>query len=91
MNVALWVIAGGALGWVAFKFMDKNQARGLIISVVIGAVGGFAGGTLLAPLFGSAVAVADASDFRPFALAVACASAFACVTISDMVYERYGM
>ena len=89
MNVALWIIAGGALGWLGFSFMEKNRSRGVIISVVIGAVGGFVGGNMLAPLVGSAVV--DPSDFRPFALAVACACAIGFVTISDIVYERYGM
>ena len=89
VNVALWVIAGGALGWLGYAFMEKNVGRGAVISVVIGAVGGFVGGNMLAPMFGAVVA--DPGDFRPFALAVAVATAIACVTISDMVYERYGM
>jgi len=44
MNVAMWILAGGILGWLEFPFiMRANAKRGSVISMVIGAVGGFAG------------------------------------------------
>ena len=87
MNVALWIVAGGVLGWLGHAYLNKNAARGLIVAAVIGAVGAFFGGHVLAPIFGS---VGSAGEFMPFALVVACASAIACLVVSDMVYDRFG-
>jgi uncharacterized membrane protein YeaQ/YmgE (transglycosylase-associated protein family) len=88
MNVALWIVAGGVLGWFGQAYLKKNAARGLIVAVIIGAVGAFFGGQVLAPIFGSA---ADPGAFMPFALVVACASAIGCLIVSDMMYERFGV
>ena len=88
MNVSLWILAGGLLGGLGFAYLDNNSGRGLIIAVVIGAVGAFFGGNVLAPVFD--LSVADAAAFRPFALMLACVSAVVALSVSDLVYERYG-
>ena len=87
MNVALWLGAGGVLGWFGYAYLDKNVARGLVVTAIIGAAGAFFGGHVLAPIFGSAAA---AAEFTPFALFIACASAIGCLMMSDMMYERFG-
>ena len=88
MNVMIWMVAGGVVGWVACTAMHLNAARGLVVSAVIGVVGAFFGGHVLAPIFGAAVS--ETGAFSPFALIVAGATAIACLTISDMMYERFG-
>jgi uncharacterized membrane protein YeaQ/YmgE (transglycosylase-associated protein family) len=87
MNVAIWVLAGAAISWVAYARLGVNSGRGLIISLVIGIAGGFVGGSVLAPLFGGA----PADGFSLLAFLVAVASAVGCVTLTDMIYERYGV
>jgi uncharacterized membrane protein YeaQ/YmgE (transglycosylase-associated protein family) len=89
MNIAMWVLAGGVIGWVGFAFMNVNQERGLVISVIIGMVGGFFGGNVLAPMLG---AVADTpNDFSLFSMTIAIASAAACLAIGNLVSNRYGV
>ena len=89
MNIAMWVVAGGILGWIGFAMLDANRERGMIVSVVIGVLGGFFGGNVLAPMLG---AVTDApNDFSPFSLVIAMTSAAACLAIGNLVSNRYSV
>ena len=85
----LWIVAGAVAGWIACRVLHLNETRGVVISAIIGAAGAFAGGQLLAPIFGAAVP--EAGDFSPFALLVAIATATGALSLSDMIYERYGV
>ena len=53
MSFILWIIVGGILGWLASIVMKNNDQMGIILNVVVGIVGAFLGGLLLAPLFGT--------------------------------------
>jgi uncharacterized membrane protein YeaQ/YmgE (transglycosylase-associated protein family) len=88
MNVFLWILAGGLAGWIACTALRLNVSRGLVISAIIGGAGAFFGGHVLAPIFGAHAG--EAGAFSPFALLVAVASAIGCLSLSDMMYERFG-
>lgn len=51
MSFIVWLIVGGLLGWVASMIMGTNDRQGLLLNIVVGIVGAFLGGLLLAPLF----------------------------------------
>jgi uncharacterized membrane protein YeaQ/YmgE (transglycosylase-associated protein family) len=53
MSFILWIIVGGLLGWVASMMMGTNDTQGKLLNIVVGIVGAFLGGLLIAPLFGS--------------------------------------
>lgn len=53
MTFLLWLIVGGLLGWLASIVMKRNDQMGMILNVVVGIVGAFLGGLLLAPLLGT--------------------------------------
>lgn len=88
MNIVMWVLAGGLIGWGAYAALGANAERGLLVSIIIGMVGGFLGGSELAPMIGTATA--SPGDFSPLALFVAAASAAGCLTISNIIHKRYG-
>lgn len=88
MNVVLWILAGGLVGWVGCSALHVNAARGLVVAAIIGIVGAFFGGHVLAPIFNGAVV--EPGAFSPFALLIACATAIGCTVISDMMYDRFG-
>jgi uncharacterized membrane protein YeaQ/YmgE (transglycosylase-associated protein family) len=89
MNIAMWVLAGGILGWIGYAVLKANEERGMIISIIIGVVGGFVGGNVLAPMLG---AVTDApNDFSLFSLVIAMASAGVCLAIGNLVSNRFGV
>jgi uncharacterized membrane protein YeaQ/YmgE (transglycosylase-associated protein family) len=53
MTFIMWLIIGGVLGWLASIVMKTNADQGMLLNVVVGIVGSFLGGLLLAPLFGT--------------------------------------
>ena len=89
MNIAMWMLAGGVIGWVGFAYLGFNEMRGMIVSTIIGMMGGLLGGKVLAPMFGAAAAVPG--DFSMMALMVALAGAAACLAAASMVYDRFGV
>jgi uncharacterized membrane protein YeaQ/YmgE (transglycosylase-associated protein family) len=89
MNIAIWIIAGGALGWAAFTMLRINEERGTIASIIIGALGGVIGGQVVAPMLSSAPIVSG--DFNIQALFIAAISASACLAIGNMIEQRFGI
>ena len=54
MNVIVWLIVGGLIGWVASMVMRTDARQGIILNVVVGIVGAMLGGWLISPLVGGA-------------------------------------
>jgi uncharacterized membrane protein YeaQ/YmgE (transglycosylase-associated protein family) len=52
MNLLLWIVLGGVIGWLASKVMNTDQNQGIILNIVVGIVGAFVGGLLITPLLG---------------------------------------
>ncbi len=50
MNIAIWILFGALVGWVA-SIITKTRRRGLIRNIVVGLVGALLGGWI-ASLFG---------------------------------------
>ncbi len=59
------------------------------VSILIGAVGGFFGGKMVAPMFIAAAAVPG--DFSSPALFFAAAGAAAFLAVGNLVYSRWGV
>jgi uncharacterized membrane protein YeaQ/YmgE (transglycosylase-associated protein family) len=53
MNLVVWLIVGGLIGWVASMMMKTDAQQGVILNVVVGVVGSVIGGWLIAPLLGA--------------------------------------
>jgi uncharacterized membrane protein YeaQ/YmgE (transglycosylase-associated protein family) len=52
MSFISWLIVGGILGWIASKIMHTDAQQGIVLYIVVGVVGAFIAGLLLAPLSG---------------------------------------
>ena len=52
MNIIIWLIVGGILGWLASMMMKTDGQQGIILNVVVGIVGAMLGGWLISPLVG---------------------------------------
>jgi uncharacterized membrane protein YeaQ/YmgE (transglycosylase-associated protein family) len=91
LNTAIWLFAGGALGWLAFSFLQLNAARGLLNAVLIGVVAAYLGGSIVAPWFGNAGTFGGgAGELNFFALLIASCTALAALYVSDTIYRRFG-
>jgi uncharacterized membrane protein YeaQ/YmgE (transglycosylase-associated protein family) len=53
MNILIWLLVGGLIGWVASMLMGTDDRQGIILNVVIGIVGAFLGGAFLSRYFGT--------------------------------------
>ena len=53
MNLIIWLIVGGLIGWVASLIMRTDAQQGIVLNVVVGIVGALLGGWLLSPLIGA--------------------------------------
>lgn len=53
VNFIVWLVVGGILGWLASMVMKTDKQQGIILNIVVGIIGAFLGGLLLAPLFGT--------------------------------------
>lgn len=54
MNIIIWLVVGGLIGWVASLLMGTDGRQGLLLNVVVGIVGAFLGGWLFSGYFGTA-------------------------------------
>ena len=52
MNFLIWLIVGGVVGWLASLVMRTDAQQGILLNVVVGIIGAFIGGWLIAPLIG---------------------------------------
>jgi uncharacterized membrane protein YeaQ/YmgE (transglycosylase-associated protein family) len=68
MNLIIWLVVGGLLGWVASVVMRTDNQQGIILNVIVGIVGAMLGGWILSPLFGTGTI--NQSDFSLPALLV---------------------
>ena len=50
MHVVIWLIVGGAIGWMANRIMRMDRRQGAVLNVVVGIIGALGGGWLLSPL-----------------------------------------
>jgi uncharacterized membrane protein YeaQ/YmgE (transglycosylase-associated protein family) len=53
MNIIIWLIIGGIVGWLASLIMRTDGQQGILLNIVVGVVGAFLGGLLLSPLLGA--------------------------------------
>lgn len=53
MNILLWLLIGGLIGWVASIIMGTDGRQGIILNVVVGIVGAVIGGWLFGGMFGA--------------------------------------
>jgi uncharacterized membrane protein YeaQ/YmgE (transglycosylase-associated protein family) len=92
MNIALWMLAGGFLGWACHEFLRLNRERSRMVSIVIGAAGGILGGKIVAPLFAAAAlpgVPADGISMSSIFFAMAVAVAF--IAIANLVSNRFNI
>lgn len=59
MNFIIWIVIGGVIGWLASMVMKTDAQQGIFLNIVVGIVGAFLGGWLLAPLFGTGTIKSD--------------------------------
>lgn len=52
MNLIIWLVVGGIVGWLASIIMKRDAQQGVIMNVVVGIIGALLAGWLISPLVG---------------------------------------
>ena len=86
MTFLAWIIIGGILGWLASIVMGTNARQGIFLNIIVGIVGAFLGGLLLAPLFGTGTI--NQSDFSIGSLFVSFLGAVILLAIVGLFRRR---
>jgi len=82
MNLIVWLVVGGVLGWLASIFMGTNARQGLLGNIVVGIVGALLGGWVLSPLLGSSTI--NQGNFSIAGLVVSLLGAMALLAIVNL-------
>jgi uncharacterized membrane protein YeaQ/YmgE (transglycosylase-associated protein family) len=70
MNMIAWVVAGGAMGWLASLLMKTDAPKSVLTDVLVGATGAFIGGYLFGPMLGGTAINAPGFGVTPFVVSV---------------------
>ncbi|HUP21951.1 MAG TPA: GlsB/YeaQ/YmgE family stress response membrane protein [Thermoanaerobaculia bacterium] len=66
MNIIIWLVVGGLLGWVASLIMKTDSQQGILLNVVVGIVGALVAGFVLTPMLGQGTI--NSGDFSAMGL-----------------------
>jgi uncharacterized membrane protein YeaQ/YmgE (transglycosylase-associated protein family) len=82
MNIIIWLVVGGLIGWVASMIMRTDGQQGMLLNVVVGIVGAALGGWLISPLVG--VGTINQGSFSLGALVVSLLGAVVLLAIVNL-------
>lgn len=52
MNLIIWIVVGGIVGWLASIIMRRDAQQGIMLNIIVGIVGAAIGGWVISPLVG---------------------------------------
>jgi uncharacterized membrane protein YeaQ/YmgE (transglycosylase-associated protein family) len=88
INFIVWLIVGGAIGWIASIVMGTRGQQGMLVNIVVGIVGAFVAGLVLTPYFG--ISTINESNFSLPALLVSLVGAILLLAVFRVV-QRAGL
>ena len=83
MNIIIWLVVGGLIGWLASRLMHTRAQQGIFIDVGVGVVGALLGGWFLTPLLG--VSTINQNNFSLASLVVSLLGAMALLALVRFV------
>lgn len=83
VNLIVWLVIGGVVGWIASMIMRTDAQQGLFLNVIVGIAGAALAGWLLSPIFG--VGSINQGDFSLGALVVSLLGAVILLAIVNLV------
>jgi uncharacterized membrane protein YeaQ/YmgE (transglycosylase-associated protein family) len=86
VNLILWLVIGGVLGWLASIVMKTDAQQGIFLNVIVGIVGAFLAGFFITPLLGTGTINAD--DFSMSSLIASFLGALILLAIVNLFRRR---
>jgi uncharacterized membrane protein YeaQ/YmgE (transglycosylase-associated protein family) len=84
MNIIIWLVVGGLIGWAASTLMRRPED--ILLNVVVGVFGAVLGGWFLSPLVG--VPTINQNNFSAPSLLVSFLGAVILLVIVNLVQRR---
>ena len=82
MNLIIWLVVGGVIGWLASIVMRTDAQQGILLNVIVGIVGALLAGFVIAPLFGTGTI--NQNDFSISGLVVSFVGAVVLLAIVNL-------
>jgi len=89
LNIVVWLVVGGLIGWVASIIMKTNAQQGALMNIVVGIIGAFLGGLLIAPFVGAGTI--NQGDFSVASLVVSLIGAVVLLAVVNLFRRRRGV
>jgi len=86
MNIIIWLVVGGLIGWLASIIMKTNAQQGVLLNIVVGIAGAMIGGWLISPLVGAGTV--NQGDFSFGSLAVSLVGAIILLAIVKLIRRK---
>lgn len=83
INLIVWLLVGGILGWIASLIMGTDRQQGLVLNIIVGIIGALLGGWLIAPLVGTGTI--NQGDFSIGSLLVSLVGAVVLLAIVNLI------
>ena len=83
MNLLIWLVVGGLIGWIASLIMKTDGQQGLFLNVVVGIVGAVIAGFVLTPMVGGGTI--NSGDFSVVGLLMSLVGATVLLAIVNLV------
>lgn len=83
INLIIWLIIGGILGWLASLIMNTDRQQGTFLNIIVGIVGALLAGYLISPLVG--VGTINEGNISIGGLAVSLVGAIILLTIVNLL------
>ena len=83
MNIIIWLVVGGVLGWLASLVMKTDGQQGIILNIVVGIIGALIAGFVIAPMIGTGTI--NTSDFSLSGLLVSFVGALVLLAILNLL------
>jgi uncharacterized membrane protein YeaQ/YmgE (transglycosylase-associated protein family) len=83
MNLIIWLVVGGVVGWLASMIMRTDAQQGIFLNVIVGIVGALIAGFVLTPLFGRGTI--NSGDFSLMGLVLSLVGAIILLAIVNLM------
>jgi uncharacterized membrane protein YeaQ/YmgE (transglycosylase-associated protein family) len=83
INLIIWLVVGGIIGWIASMIMRTDAQQGWVMNVIVGIVGAFLGGIIFWFLPGNSGNIST-GDFSIWSLLVSLIGAIVLLAIVNL-------
>jgi uncharacterized membrane protein YeaQ/YmgE (transglycosylase-associated protein family) len=83
MNLIIWLVVGGVVGWLASMIMRTDAQQGIFLNVIVGIVGALIAGFVLTPLLGRGTI--NSGDFSLMGLVLSLVGAIILLAIVNLL------